>query len=148
MKTILQNIQNQLAQISELKYIDEDHGQLSMFQPPVKFPCCLIDITSINYRNQGIVRELSPQSRQAGKISIKLTIADLKLSGSSANAPLNQKNRVWSIWELANKLHQKLHGFYPDVNCSKMLRENLQKSNRDDGVQEYFITYSFEAQNI
>ena len=48
MKVILQNIQNKLtSEVTDLNYVDEDCGQLNMYQPPVKWPCCLIDITAI-----------------------------------------------------------------------------------------------------
>ena len=59
-----------------------------------------------------------------------------------------QKDQAWLIWDLAQKIHEKIHGFIPDTNCSRMLRNNLKRSVRDDGVQEYFITYYVEATNI
>ena len=149
MKVILQNIQNKLtSEVTDLKYVDEDCGQLNMYQPPVKWPCCLIDVTSINYTHLGIDRTKVPQTRQTGKIAVKLTLANLKLTNSSGMAPQSQKDQAWFIWDLADKIHEKLHGFSPGENCTKMMRSNLQRSVRDDGVQEYFITYNFEASNI
>ena len=149
MKVILQNIQNKLtSEVTDLKYVDEDWGQLNMYQPPVKWPCCLIDITAINYTHLGIDRTKVPQTRQTGKIAVKLTLANLKLTNSSGMAPQSQKDQAWFIWDLADKIHEKLHGFCPGENCTKMMRSNLQRSVRDDGVQEYFITYNFEASNV
>jgi hypothetical protein len=149
MKIILQNIQDRiLAEITELQYVDEDWGQLNMYQPPVKWPCCLIDISTVNYTNLGIDRSKNPQNRQNGMITVKFTLANLKLTHTSGKAPQLQKDRAWFIWDLSEKLHEKIHGFSPGENCSKMLRSNLQKSVRDDGVQEYFITYNFEATNV
>ena len=148
MKTILQNIQTKLREVTELKHIDEDCGQLNIFQPPVNWPCCLIDISTANYSNLGIDRNLQPINRQSGKFLIKLTLANLKLTNTSMNAPQSQKDQAWFIWDLAQKIHEKIHGFTPDVNTSRMLRHDLQKSLRDDGVQEYFITYNLEVTNI
>ena len=149
MKVILQNIQNKLtSEVTDLNYVDEDCGQLNMYQPPVKWPCCLIDITAINYTHLGIDRTKVPQTRQTGKIAVKLTLANLKLTNSSGLAPQSQKDQAWFIWDLADKIHEKLHGFSPGENCTKMMRSNLQRSVRDDGVQEYFITYNFEASNV
>ena len=148
MKTLLQNIQNKLSEVIELKYIDEDWGQLNMYQPPVKWPCCLIDISDINFSNLGIDRTATPQNRQLGKATVKLTLANLKLTNTSMQAPQAQKDQAWLIWDLAQKIHQKMNGFTPDVNCSRMLRNDLKRSVRDDGVQEYFITYYVEATNI
>ena len=149
MKVILQNIQNKLtSEVTDLKYVDEDCGQLNMYQPPVKWPCCLIDVTAINYTHLGIDRTKVPQTRQTGKIAVKLTLANLKLTNSSAMAPQSQKDQAWLIWDLAQKIHEKIHGFAPDLNCSRMLRHDLKRSVRDDGVQEYFITYYVEATNV
>ena len=115
---------------------------------PVKWPCCLIDISDVNYSNLGVDRGTLPQNRQLGPTSIKLTLANLKLTNTSFQAPKTQKEQAWFIWDLAQKIHEKIHGFTPDENCSRMLRQSLKRSVRDDGVQEYFITYSVEANNI
>ncbi|ENG5660610.1 hypothetical protein FPG87_12455 [Flavobacterium psychrophilum] len=148
MKQVLQNIQNKLSEVPELKYIDEDWGQLNMYQPPVKWPCCLIDIANVNYSNLGVDRAQQPQNRQLGKISVKITLATLKLTNTSMQAPQVQKDQAWFIWDLAQTIHEKLHGFCPEINCSKMLRRSLERTQRDDGVQEYQIMYEFEANNI
>jgi hypothetical protein len=153
MKNILQNIQNRLSEVIELKYIDEDWGQLNMYQPPVKWPCCLIDISDVNYSNLGKHPSFGgvgggSQNRQLGRATIKITLANLKLTNTSMQAPQIQKDQAWAIWGLVQKIHEKMHGFAPDVNCSKMLRLDLKRSIRDDGVQEYFITYTVEATNI
>lgn len=113
MKTILQNIQNKLSEVTELKYIDEDWGQLNMYQPPVKWPCCLIDISDVNYSNLGIDRSVVPQNRQLGKATVKLTLANLKLTNTSMQAPQTQKNQAWFIWDLAQKIHQKYTDLRP-----------------------------------
>lgn len=148
MKSILQNIQTKLSEVLELKYIDEDWGQLNLYQPPVKWPCCLIDINNVNYSNQGIDRTKKPNNRQMGKISVKITLATLKLTNTSMQSPQTQKDQAWFIWDLAQKIHEKLHGFNPETNCSKMYRKNLMRIQRDDGVQQYEISFDVEATNI
>lgn len=148
MKTLLHNIQVKLSEVKDLKYIDEDWGQLNYYQPPVKWPCCLIDIANVNYSNLGVDRAQQPQNRQLGKISVKITLATLKLTNTSMQAPQVQKDQAWFIWDLAQTIHEKLHGFCPEANCSKMLRRSLERTQRDDGVQEYQIMYEFEANNI
>lgn len=150
MKQILQNIQNQLSGIEELKYIDEDWGQLDYYSPnmPVKWPCCLIDIQSGQFTNVSKDFNKAPKDRQNGSFAIKITLANLKLSHTSLRAPQEQKNKAWKIFELIEKIHQKLHGFSPAENCSKMLRTSFSRVMRDDGVQEYNIIYEFEAHNI
>ncbi|MBP7174056.1 MAG: hypothetical protein KBA33_08340 [Cloacibacterium sp.] len=150
MKTILESIQKKIAEIPELKYVDENWGQIDYYSPnmPVQWPCCLIDIQNGDFSNIGKDLSKKPTARQMGQLSIKIIVANLKLSNTSFNAPLSQKNNAWIVFELVQKIHEKLHGFSPVTNCSKMLRSNFQRTLRDDGVQEYAILYNCEASNI
>lgn len=150
MKQILINIQNQLAEITELRYIDEDWGQIDYYSPnmPVQWPCCLIDIQSGNFSNLSKDFSKSPKDRQKAEFSVKITLANMKLTNTSYLAPQEQKEQVWAIFELIEKIHQKLHGWRPKENCSKLLRNSFTRVMRDDGLQEYNIIYSFEVHNI
>ncbi|EKB58394.1 hypothetical protein [Bergeyella zoohelcum] len=150
MKQILQNIQNRLAEITELRYIDEDWGQIDYYSPnmPVQWPCCLIDIQSGQFANISKDITKRPKDRQNGSFAVKITLANMKLTNTSYLAPQGQKDNAWAIFELVEKIHQKLHGFSPRENCSKMLRTSFGRTQRDDGVQEYAIMYEFEAHNV
>ena len=150
MKQILTNIQNRLAEISELRYIDEDWGQIDYYSPnmPVKWPCCLIDIQSGQFSNISKDATKHPKDRQNGLFSVKITLANMKLTNTSYLAPQTQKDNAWAVFDLVEKIHQKLHGFSPDNNCGKMLRSSFGRTQRDDGVQEYAVIYDFEAPNV
>lgn len=150
METILKNIQNKIAEVVQLKYVDEDTGQLDYYSPnfPVKFPCCLIDLNDGSFSDIGRDLSKKPVNRQNGSLSVRLTLANMKLSNTSHKAPTSQKDAAWNIFGLMKEIHEKLHGFVPDGNCSKMLRKTFSRSKRDDGIQEYVIYYSFEATNV
>lgn len=150
MKQLLQNIQNRLAEIPELQYIDEDWGQIDYYSPnmPVKWPCCLIDIQSGQFSNISKDMSKRPKDRQNGSFMVKISLANMRLTNTSYLAPKGQKDNAWAIFELVEKVHQKLHGFSPLENCSKMLRTSFGRTQRDDGVQEYAVMYEFEAHNV
>lgn len=150
MKEILQTLQNRIAEITQIRYIDENWGQLAYYDNtmPVQFPCCLIDVSNVQYSNVGRDVRQTPQQRQIGRAEIKFTLANLKLTNTSLRAPQNQKNDAWVIWELLEELHKKLHYFSPQGNVSPLIRISTQKMMRDDGVQEYEITYACEIQNV
>lgn len=150
MKQLLQNIQNRLAEIPELQYIDEDWGQIDYYSPnmPVKWPCCLIDIQSGQFSNISKDMSKHPKDRQNASFVVKISLANMRLTNTSYLAPKGQKDNVWAIFELVEKVHQKLHGFSPLENCSKMLRTSFGRTQRDDGVQEYAVMYEFEAHNV
>lgn len=150
MKEILQNIQNRLSTITEIRYIDEDWGQLDYYSQnmPVQYPCALIDLASGQFTNISKDFSKQPNNRQIGDFSVKITLVNLRLSNTSLKSPQIQKDNTWGLFDLVEKIHQKLHGFSPHENCSKMLRTTFGRTQRDDGVQEYAIIYNFEAHNI
>ena len=147
---LLDSIKTKIAEITEIKYIDENWGQLDYYSahPPVQWPCCLIDISDIQFTNIGIDREKTPINRQMGNCIVKITIANMKLTNTSQRAPIRQKNDAWKVLDLMEKLHQKIHTFVPITNSSPLIRQNMQRTLRDDGVQEYTITYKTEIQNV
>ena len=144
MKTLIKNIQCHLETIDTLNYVDEDWGQLDFYSPnfPVQWPCVLIDITNAGYSNIGMDRSVIPMQRQQADAQISFTVANLKLTNTSAKAPVMQKDNAWTIWELIEEVHEKLQGFSPETYAGKLIRTSLQRVKRDDGVQEYTITYS------
>ena len=125
-----------------LKYMDEDWGQLDYYQdaPPVKFPCVLLELQGAHWRNQG-------RLVQDGEISISLRVADLKLSNTSYRAPVNQKAKAAAIWVILENIHKALHGWrpaeYPEFGT--MARVSSRKVKRDDGIREFEVIYTCQA---
>lgn len=150
MKAVLKSIQDILAVIPELKYIDEDWGQLDDYSPnpPTQFPLALIDIGSLQYSDIGKDRTATPQNRQMATGTIVISIANLKLTNTSARAPLTQKNQAWSIWDIVESVHIKLHGVIIGGSAGAMMRTAMRKVKRDDGIQEYEVTYTIGVTNV
>lgn len=150
MKVVLENIQTILATIPELKYIDEDWGQLDDYSPnpPTQFPLVLIDIGSLQYSDISRDRSKVPVNRQMATGTIVLSIANLKLTNTSFKAPQTQKNLAWSIWDIVENVHKKLHGISVEGSAGAMMRTAMRKVKRDDGIQEYEVTYTIGLSNI
>lgn len=149
-KVVLKSIQDILAAIPALKYVDEDWGQLDDYSPhpPTQFPLALIDIGSLQYSNIGKDRTATPQNRQMATGTIVISIANLKLTNTSARAPLTQKNQAWSIWDIVESVHTKLHGIAVGGSAGAMMRTAMRKVKRDDGIQEYEVTYTIGVTNV
>lgn len=149
MKTILENIQQRLSAVGELKYIDENWGQLDDYDnyAPVKFPCCLIDIGIVDFSNLGMDKKAIPENRQIGSASIVFSVANLKLTHTSLNAPKAQKDIAWEIWDIIENVHKSLHGYRPNENSSALMRTEMRRVKRDDGIQLYEVSYSFSLHN-
>ena len=150
MKTLLEKIQQKVSEIAELKHIDENWGQLDYYSPnmPVQYPCALIDVQQVQFTNLGKDITKKPLQRQIGTVQIKITVANMRLTNSSMQAPRRQKEDIWAIWSIIEKIHQQLHGVSLLPNVSPLIRTSQNRTLRDDGLQEYEVYYSCEVQNI
>jgi hypothetical protein len=148
-QAVIQSIVDKLGAINELKYIDADWGQLDGYSPnfPVKFPCALVDITQAQYSNLGRDPQLLPANRQQADIAVTITVANLRLTPSN---PKNNKlpppaNDIHLIIQV---IHEQLHGYPPTPKAAPLIRQSLQRTRRDDGVQQYTITYISALNNV
>ena len=148
--TFLKTIQDKLEEVAELKYIDEDWGQLDYYSPnfPVQWPCCLIDVTGAVFSNIGNDRAAKPQNRQQGTVNVSFTFANLKLTNTSLKAPQNQKKNAWKLYEIMQKAHEVLQGLRPDDYCGSLIRSGFRRIKRDDGVQQYQVIYTVGLSNV
>lgn len=82
MKQLLNNIQTRLKTEIPTLFVDEDWGQLDYFMPaaPVKYPCALIHVGNIRYQTLG-------HKLQHGVATVVITVADVKFTNTSSNAP-------------------------------------------------------------
>ena len=134
MKNIFLNIQDHLQQtIPTLKYIDKNWGQLTFPQPPVKYPCALIDLDNIDYT------QAARQDRLA-TATIAITIAGQRLRRSSALAPAH--NDAYNIFDLLEQVMAALDGHTIPGTCQQLIRTNLRKDLGDDSHDIYTITFT------
>ena len=140
MKEVILSIQHRLsAQVPELKYIDQDWGQIDFYNPPpVKFPCALIDIQSVQYSNTG-------ELVQYGTASLVIRLFDYRLSNSSQSAPESQKQNALKIWQLIEDVNKALHGqnFLP-VGFGLPIREQMRRTKRNEGFYQTELFYSVQ----
>lgn len=132
MKQIFLSIQNRLAEIEELSYIDKDWGQLQYEQPPVQWPCALIDVANIDYTQQG-------KGAQTAQASITITVADTIPATSSYQSPTREDS--YAIIDLLEEIHQKLQLFSNGSTFTPLMRTNLMKAAANGDYVVYQMTY-------
>lgn len=150
MKQVIKNIQNKLKEVPGVKYIDEDSGQLDYYSPnmPVMWPCVLIDLDQITYSDTGRNRRKQPPLRQQATGQVVITVANLKLTNSSGKATATQQQTALQIWDIIQGVHSALQGFRPTEYTGALIRETHNRVKRDDGIQEYRITYSIGFHDV
>jgi hypothetical protein len=137
MEQLLQDIQNRLlAQVPDLKYVDEDWGQLDYYSPnpPVKFPCALIDIFRADWSNEG-------KLLQTGLVQVRIILADWRISNSSGAAPAGQKEKAMAVRVLERQIFQALHGWSGSRNYAKLIRQSSLRVKKE-GMRQLETTYA------
>lgn len=133
MKHILLSIQDQLqAAVPALKYIDKNWGQLNYDQPPVQWPCALVDIESVNYSQMG-------KGYQKAEADIVITVGNVNHVRSSALAAC--KTDSYETIELLDNIHQVLQLYTDGQHFQPLQRTNLRKVFSDKGAEIYTMTY-------
>lgn len=143
MDTVVMTIQSRTeAQVAALKYVDEDWGQLDYYSPnpPVKWPCALIDVISVQWSNYG-------KKGQLGLARIRVRLADLRTSNSSGKAPAGQKAASNSFYTLTQNVFKALHGWSGADHYSALMRESEGRIKRDDGIKEHAMIFTTQIKD-
>jgi hypothetical protein len=136
MKQLLENIKNRLSEnVTALRYIDENWGQLNIADPPVKFPLVLIDIEDVQWSNQ-------TKHVQDGIATVSIQVANMKLSNTNRRAPETQRIRAAHILDIMDSIHAVLHGWAHQQSHGPLTRTLTRKLTRDDGIRHFELTYT------
>lgn len=135
MKAIYLSLMARLqSEVPEIKWIDEDNGQLDgAARPAVSWPCCLIDISYP--RCEDIT-----DTEQSAKVAIGIRLGwDVK-ADTAANIPESIRNNGLSPYGLIDKTHRCLQGFLPS-GCSDTLSRTAQKKATTRAAFTYDMSY-------
>lgn len=134
MKQIFLAIQDRLSSlVPALRYIDKNWGQLNMPQPPVQWPCCLIDLDNIDYSQ-------TSSSDRLADATISLTIATQHTVRSSAKAP--SKSDAYDILDVLESVMEALEGWRVPDTTQALTRTRLQKAYSDQSYNVYTLTFT------
>lgn len=134
--TIIKDLQGMLSRaLPQVKYIDKDWGQLTMEQPPVGWPCILIDIEDVD------IRQLTDGNEHA-KATVVLTVANKRTNSSSAHAPRVAKEKSMETIDLTDDIHHLVQGYYAEgAEYAPMKEQSFFKMNDLPGAEVYAMRY-------
>lgn len=134
MKQIFLAIQDRLSSlVPSLQYIDKNWGQLNLPQPPVKWPCCLIDLDNIDYSQ-------TSSSDRLADATISLTIATQHTVRSSAKA--TTKADAYDILDVLESVMEALEGWRVPSTTQALTRTRLAKTYSDQSYDVYTLTFT------
>lgn len=128
---IITTINDVLQEISKLKYIDRNWGQLELETPAVKFPCALTDVETVNYENL-------LQRHQHATAEISVTVAMLNYHNTSQKSTC--KADGFDIFSLLETIHSKLQCLGTQY-LEPLTRISLQKIEVDKNYSCYQLRY-------
>ena len=134
MKQIFLSIQDRLStMVPALRYIDKNWNQLNIPQPPVQWPCCLIDLDNIDYSQ-------TSSSDRLADATISLTIATQHTVRSSAKAP--SKSDAYDILDVLESVMEALEGWRVPSTTQALTRTRLAKTYSDQSYDVYTLTFT------
>lgn len=133
-KKIFLKIQQRLSEeVESLRYIDKNWNQLNEAQPPVQWPCCLIDLEQVDYS------KIAGRGRMAAAV-ITLTVADSHAVRSSANAP--QKCGAYGILDVVEAIAGSLEGWRVPHTTQGLELTRLEKAYTDRSYDVYAMRFT------
>ena len=121
--TIIKDLMDMLSEaLLNVKYIDKDWGQLGMEQPPVGWPCILIDIEQVDpkHLNDGNEKDTA---------IVVLTVANRRTTSSSAHAPRAAKEASYQTIDLTDDIHDLVQGYSASREYTPLSSVSFYKQN-------------------
>ena len=132
-KDIIQELIETLSGIKELRYVATDWGQLDYEQPPVQWPCALIDMPGLRcsaIEGGSLMNE--------GTLTIQLV--DRPPQRTSAQAPKKQQDGSMVLFGLIDRVYELLHGV-DSAHHTPFVLKSVERVNLID-LQSYTMTFA------
>lgn len=134
MKALLLEIARRIEATGEFAYVSVDWGQLKFENPPVAWPCVLVDLAN------AVPRDAHEKIQTIdGHFVIK--VADYIDSGIGGETPAQTLERELKIYDLIDVLHDRLQG-YENGTYSPLSRRAIRKDESIPGLRQFTIEYA------
>lgn len=127
MKTLYLKLTELLREIPELKFIEENFGQLQESNPPIAYPAVLI---TMEVPNSDDIDEMF----QNVFCNFEILIITKTIGESNSLAPEEQREKALEYYDLSDKVYQKLQG-YSDGKFESFSRRSVTNRSLRKGLK-------------
>ena len=134
MKQLFLDITAQLDTLTELKWVDEEKGQMNFENPPVVFPAALVAIStpqrrSINDKQQNVAAQ------------VQVTLAFDFMGNTNTKTPTAARAKSLEYYDVVEKVKNLLHG-YGNADIATMDCVNIVQLPRPDQYKTVAMTFT------
>lgn len=142
MKDFFIALSDKLKEVTTLKWIDEDMGQMDFYEirPSVAFPCALIDIELPDCKDLN-----TTEQNVTARITLRLCFEPTGQSNTAA--PVATRERSLTRWETVDALFNLLQG-WSGTTFTELSRKSQVTEKREDKykvIQQVWETTFVEA---
>lgn len=111
------------SEVPEVTFIDINVGQLLLEQPPVAFPCVLVDISTIEY-------SMFKSAQQKASATIGIQFGFNILGASDINSPAELRDLTMDHYRIIERVANALHLYSCDY-FSPLIRQSLRREQNN-----------------
>lgn len=143
-KTLFLALQERILQeVEEIRYIDQDLGQLSEDRPPLSLPAVLIDFSDFDFEDLA-------ENKQIGEGAVVVKLVFDVYSNSNNLTPEEWKNKALSFYDTEWSIFKALQGWKPhDPSWSYgyMMRTNVVTEGSYPGLRVRNLQFSISFED-
>lgn len=120
MKELITAVMERLKeQVPELRWIDINLGQMATENPPVDYPCALVDVPRGDYSD-------ASSGMQLGRLMLEVELYFIVRTPSSMATPEPIRAQAFAHFDVAEKVYLALQGFSGDT-FTRLTRKRTEK---------------------
>lgn len=127
------------AEVTDIRFIDLDWNQLDFENPPITYPCVLIDFPDTQFAQM--------QGYQDGTATVRLKLIYRSFTATSNITPDANREAALEFFELEQEIYEALQAWDADGQLiNDLVRISTTTEKRDDGlrvrVMEFTCTFN------
>ena len=123
------------ADAADIRFIDQDWSQLDFQDPPISYPCALIDFPETNFTQM--------QGYQDGNATVRIKLIYRSFTSTSNITSGTNRETALQFYELEQQLYAALQAWDADgLLINDLVRQSATTEKRDDGLRVRVIDFA------